>query len=412
MKTLSDWLAWARQLEDIYQQELGRSCFSDPEAFVNWTWHRANGQTPGWIRERIRESDEWRERHAQAPPPPPQPPPAAPRPPAQAGRVLKVTDGTDGEFHPRFYSYWSNAWVTPDGGVLVFAGGMDGRPRFWRVDMNSGSAERLGTLLRHTGTTEGWSWLPDGRIALVSGPELLHAHPFTGQQQVIADISAAHPGCRLWQSHSDGDVHCATVERITSSGPYERIGTLAVRHGEQMFYPATGVLDESQVCGDYLIIKETRHRNGRDRLDNRIVNLATGEDQWLLDEEGAVGHSDCWNGLLAGEDDQRGACVLHDLDTIGRTWGAVTQQRILFNTWRMGHLSFRAGALLNSSADAYLHIVPLDGSGPVQFVEHGNTGDPNDYDNQVRANLDPTGRVACWMSNAAGRRDVYLAKLP
>lgn len=40
---------------------------------------------------------------------------------------------------------------------------------------------------------------------------------------------------------------------------------------------------------------------------------------------------------------------------------------------------------------------------------------PPDYDHQVGANLDPTGRVVCFMSNrdrGGNRYDVYLAPIP
>lgn len=398
MTTLQEWLAWALELDAIYQQELGRSCYSDPEAFVNWTWHRANGQTPDWIRDRIRESKEWRERHTEARPP-------AAHAPAPAGRVIMVTDDRDGDFHSRFYSYWSNAYVDRDGSVVVFAGHADGRPRFFRVDVH-GMVHRLGSLaMPFGGTTEGWSWQPDGRISLADDRHLVSVNPFIGEVLVEYELSLQFPDCRLWQSHTSADytTHCATVEHVVPSGPYPKVGVMAVRHGRETFIPAEGQLDEAQITDEFLVVKTTRQRDGRARLDNLIVNLDTGERWWILDEEGAVGHSDCLGGLLVGEDDVSGWCRLWDLRS--RT------SRVLFHTWALGHLSFRGGRLLRTDPAGHLALVDTTIAERQQLVAvHGATGEG--YDNQVRANLDPTGRVACWMSNAAGRHDVYLLVLP
>jgi hypothetical protein len=288
-----------------------------------------------------------------------------------------------------------------DGRAIVFAGHADERPRFFAVDLTSGSIERLGALVPYSGTGEGWYWNAAGRIYLIEGPRLRCVDPFTGADDVVFDISETHPGCRLWQAHSSDDdaTHCATVERLSSDGPYLRLGTVVVRHGHQTFYPAEAPVDESQVTADgtFLIIKEGE--------DNRIINLETGETRVLRDEEGAVGHSDCGPGLLVGEDNIHGACVLWDL-------GAPLtpeNRRMLFSTWNMGHVSVRGGRCLQSDATS-LRLVALDGSGAMPLLEHGMVG--TGYDFQVHANLDPSGRVATYISNAAGRFDVYLVVLP
>jgi hypothetical protein len=397
MKSLAEWLAWSTELEAIYQEELGRSCWSDPHAFVNWTWHWSQGQSADWVRSEIRKTDEYLARHGgganPALPPIPTPTPFPARPPSGA-RLIKVADPSEGPFPPRFYSYWSNAWLDERGSAVVFAGHVDGRARFWRVDLGSGHVTPAAAEVPFAGTTEGWSWNRDGSIHLIDGARLLLVNPFSGHQATVLDISGTHPGCRLWQAHAEGDAYCATVERITSSGPYERIGTVAQWQGQPRFFPAIGRLDESQLTGSWLVIKEERERDGSWRLDNRVINLATGQEAWVLDEAGALGHSDGEGGLLVGEDDQRGKCV---------AWHLASDARVdLLDTWNMGHVAYRGGRCIVSN-ETEIREVPVDGRHPVTtLVAHG--AEVRDYDSQVRANLDPTGRVACYMANGS----IYL----
>lgn len=320
-------------------------------------------------------------------PAPPPAPPIGPRTP------MKVTDASDGELLNRTYSYWPNAWAGPDGRVTLFVGHADGRPKFFRVNLTTGHVERLGALLGYGGTGEGWYWDRAGYIFLCDGPRLRRVNPFTGHDTVVMDISQLHPGYRLWQAHSseDGTVHSATVEKVVSEGAYPRLGTVAQRHGELMLFSAEGTLDESQVSADggFLIIKEND--------DNRIIDLVTRDERRITNTEGALGHSDCGHGFAVGEDDQRGACVHLDLRTLER--------RLLFPTWGMGVVSVRGGRCLVTNSRS-LSLVALDGSGLTHLIDHGMQG--SGYDFTCRANLDPTGTVALYLSNAAGRMDAYL----
>lgn len=322
-------------------------------------------------------------------------PPSGPTVPAGAVRSIRVTDERDGDLVNRAYSYWPMCWLHGRT-ATAFVGTADGRPRFFRVDLDTGHVERLGSLLGYGGTAEGWYFEVSGSVSLCDGPLLRRVNPFTGQDVVVMDIRSVHPDCRIWQAHSseDGQTHCATVERIVNDGPYQRIGTVAARHGSVQFFGANGVLDESQVTADgaYLVIKEDE--------DNRIVTLASGQERILRDADGALGHSDCGAGFMVGEDNQRGACVHVDLATLER--------RVLFETWNMGHVSVRANRCLLSN-QTHLSLVALDGSGVTPILEHGMSG--SGYDFQVRANLDPTGHVACYLSNAHGRLDLFLVEI-
>jgi hypothetical protein len=322
--------------------------------------------------------------------------PTGPSPsiPTGAVKVIQVTQPADGPFHPRMYSYWANAWMMGDY-AIVFAGHVDGRARFFQVDLQDGRVTPLGMRIKYAAsTTEGWYWDRNGHISLCDGPRLCRINPFILHDagEILVDISTSHPGCRLWQAHSsdDGLVHSATVERITSDGPYERIGTLLIASNEQTtFFPAMGALDESQVTRDgaYLVIKENE--------DNRIVTVATGEERIIPDAAGAVGHSDCGDAIMVGEDNQLGACVLWDLPTLTK--------RPLFSTWNMGYVSLRGGRCLHSG-NTHLSLVALDGGGLTPLIANGGG---SSYDDRVKANLDPSGRIACYMANGL----VYLLVL-
>jgi hypothetical protein len=363
----------------------------------------------------LRYALEDREPGSQPPPSPPSPPPIErppdpPRPaPGPSGpvlnRVVRVTNESDGELVNRQYSYYPSA-VILGGQIYVFVGHRDGHPRFFRVS-REGNVARLGPLLPYTGEAEGWYWNDLGWIYLTDGPRLRCVNPFTGEDRVVFSIEDTHPGCQLWQAHSsdDGGTHSATVQRIVSDGAYPRIGTVVFRYGHLTYYGANGTLDESALTpdGEFLVIKEND--------DNIIVNLINGEARIIPDAEGAVGHSDCGPGILVGEfsHGDHGECILWNL----REPLTMDRRRVLFHTWNMGHVSIRGGVCLLSDRNA-LSIVSLTGGGVSPFHQHGMTvADANRaYDFQVRANLDPSGRVACFISNRAGRFDVYLAPVP
>lgn len=314
-------------------------------------------------------------------------------------RLIRITSEADGEFINRQYSYWPTAYIKDDT-AYVFVGHADGNPRFFAVDLTSGAVSRMGPMLPYWGTAEGWYWDAQGWIYLLDGPTLHYVNPFTADDRLVFSIENSHPGCRLWQAHSsdDGLTHSATVQEVVETGAYPNLGTVVFRRGREHYFPAIGSLDESQIdaSGRWLIIKED------DR--NRIIDLDTRATITLSNADGAVGHSDCGDGILVGEDDQHGACVRWDL----REPLTPERRQTLFNTWAMGHVSIRGGRCLLSD-EKQLSLVALDGSGVTPLLEHGMSG--RGYDYQVFGNLDPTGRVASFMSNRAGRMDAYLLVL-
>jgi hypothetical protein len=355
--------------------------------------------------------------------PPPSLPPAAPLPtppsPEAVGapRLIQLTDTSDGHIPPRMMSDKANAWV--DGQTaLVFCGHEDGLARFFRVGLITGQVQRLGSLsVPYRGETENWYWLPDGSLILIEGPRLRRL-TFAGEDrrlasdEIVLDISSSHPGCDLWQASSsdDGQVHAATVRQIVAEGSYPKIGTVVQRSGQQIFFDAIGTLDESQLTrnGRQILIKENRGSGD----DNRLINLDTSDTQWLRDQDRAMGHSDCGPDFVVGEADKPdpGMCGWWDLTK------PLTPERFhpLFPTLNMGYISARGGRILHSG-DTHLSWVNRQTGEVTLLLAHGGG---SAYDDRVKANLDPTARVACFMSSfggsrrgTVGRREVYLAVL-
>lgn len=342
--------------------------------------------------------DRW-SHEATAPPalmPQPAPQPPSPEVPPSSGdvgamRVIQVTDERDGRFAPRMMSDRANAWVS---GQLayVFAGSLaTGGPLFFKVDLASGHVDRLGPLVPYGGETEGWYWTLDGRVVLPHGPRLLSVNPRnSADERILIDISDTHPMCDLWQPHSsdDGRTHSATIRRIVDSGRYPYVGTIIQGPHGRRFEAAVGQLDESQVTrdGSHVVIKQ----NGEDNL---IIDLATGDALDLADADGAIGHSDCGPDFIVGEVNRPGPgrCLKLDLRTL--------QYTTLFETNNMGYVSVRDDRCL-WSGPTHLALVALDGSGVTPLIEHGGG---TDYDDRVKANLSPCGKVACYMVNGSVR---------
>ena len=353
----------------------------------------------------LKENRRWRtvrdamlDREPDRPVPPaaqPEVPPSRPatHAPSRPGTCIKIADGP---FHPRFYSYWPNAWVRSDGATFVFGGGLDNHARFFRLD-SSGRTDDLGGLLPIDGTTEGWYWDAHGWLYIPDGPRLLRVNPFTQEREVVFDVSRAWSGVRVWQAHSsdDGSAHCATLQHTDT---WEKVATVICSRGEPWKVDARADLDESDIdaSGQWVVIKEGAGP------DNRIVCLDTRDERTITDAEGAFGHSAMGAGFIVGEVDkpEPGRCVLMDLRTGRRT--------DLFQTWNMGHVAVRGDRVLVSNATAReLALVDVrDGSYRTLLTDIPGWG--RDYDSQVRANLSPCGTRACFMAGGA----IYMIPLP
>lgn len=312
---------------------------------------------------------------------------------------------------PVGYSYWSNINNHQgEASLFVFIGRPSALPLLLEVRKSDLAIIRQDEIPR-PGTGEGW-YFSDTRpfdLYVLEGASLLRYNVITRQTEPVFTLQAGF-GSFLWQAHSSDDdrAHSATVRDAN----YTDVGCVVFREGRQSFFAKRDGYDECQVdkSGRWLVIKEG---DG----DNRIIDLETGDERTIWNADGAVGHSDCGDGLLVGENDQ------------GARWTAVAwdladprQPTIVFEqpgaTWGegMGHISVRGDRALLSTADAIV-LIPLDGSGRVleqlaPFVDLNAPGGCDGYRKRPKANLDPTGQFCCWTANhGSDRLDLFIARI-
>ena len=456
MPDLPDWLRAATDLEEVYQSELGRSVFSDPQAFVNWAyWRLERGTSIEDIRHEIRQSPEYKEKHPTAPAPPPAPPLPSPPPappgggggfaehassrvvrprlsreqmaaflPAEPGpfifpgygtRGIRLTGPRDGIVRPVGMSYWPN--INHHAGqsdVLVILSLSDTLTLF-SVAKSSGHVQKVKALPFHV-TGEGCYWsLRDPHTIYVPQANRLVAYNVVSEQSRDA-VTAAAP-IRQCHTSADGRVHSFTIDG----------GAGVSRDGAVRVFAPQGAYDECQIdkSGRWLLIKEGD--------GNRIIDLERGNEFGITNAAGAVGHSDMGWGYVVGEEDQSNP------GGVFRLWaftpdGPVNRGPMYYTDWTglsryVSHCNAtqappEAHTVLFSSSyegDApranELVVARLDGSLQCRSICPSLTdlsapGGGEEYWRKTRANLDPVGQFACFSGNmGTDRMDAFLVQL-
>jgi hypothetical protein len=212
------------------------------------------------------------------------------------------------------YSYWRNMnnHVGSDT-MLIFLGlsadhGGPG-PTLFRYNKVTDDIVNAGPLFDSTNSFryhsgEGWYFSATMPTTLyISDLTKLYRYDVvTKQLTVVFDIRSPEAqsvvGAKrvIWQMHSSNDdrVHSATVK----SAGYQDLGSLVFREdtGQFLYYPTPGDFDEAQIdkSGRWLVIKEQNN--------DRIVDIETGSETILLDQDGAGGHSDLGYGYMVAAD--------------------------------------------------------------------------------------------------------------
>jgi hypothetical protein len=452
MPNLGDWLQAARDLDQLYQSELGRSVFSDPEAFVNWAYHRLDqGASIEEIRHAIRQSPEYQSKHGSGPAPPtPGLPPPGPgggggfvehassrvvRPrlsreqmaallPADNGpfvfpgygtRGIRLTVPRDGFVRPIGMSYWPNINYHLGRPELLVILSLDDTLTLFSVHKASGHVQKVKALpFRTTGEGCYWSLRAPDTIFVPQENRLIAHDVASGQNR---DAVAADSPIRQCHSSADGRVHSFTI-----SG-----GAGVSRNGAIRVFPPQAAYDECQIdkSGRWLLIKEGE--------GNRIVDLDTGNEFGIANAAGAVGHSDMGWGYTIGEDDQS------DPGGVFRLWiftpnGPVNGGPMYYTDWTglsryVSHCNAGQGppagqtVLFSSShnGDApranELVVGRLDGTLQCRAICPNLTdlsapGGGEEYWRKTRANIDPAGQFACFSGNmGTDRLDAFLVEL-
>ena len=365
------------------------------------------------------------------------------------------------------YSYWRNINNHAGSDTMLIFLGLDRRkggsgPTLFSYNKNTGETLNRGPLFDANSpyggaTGEGWYFSATQPTMLYVSNSTTHLDRYDVINHTLSTVFdvASRPDLfgsnrYIWQIHSSSDdrVHSATLKDASS---YADLGCLAYREDSKQFfyYPQKGIhYDECQIdkSGRWLVIKEKTGADSRSEVDNRIIDLQTGNERVLLDRNGAGGHSDNGAGYMVASDNfnpQPGAVRVwrFDMDvTGGEPVASVAGQGTLVyqtTSWdtdigHVSHANSQPGVAIEQQyacgANASRKDLPranevvcfrLDGSLNTLIVAPNITdldasgGGSEDYWKMPKGNLDPTGEYYIWAANAGSNRlDAYIVRIP
>jgi hypothetical protein len=329
-------------------------------------------------------------------------------------RLIRLTTPDDGSVRPIGMAYWPN--INNHEGLNEFQVfvSLEDWIHIFRVNKANGTVAGIQkTPYFHTGEACYWDFRDPHLLHLFFPDRLLTYNVMTGAETTVCNVST------IQQPHSshDGRNHSFTLNGGAAFFYNGRIKT---------FEPRLGIYDECQIdkSGEYGLVKEANQ--------NRVIHLASEHEVVIPYQEGRVGHSDMGWGYMVGEDDQT------DPGGSFRLWkfspNGVEKMQTVFSTgsWDpmtryVSHCNAKPGSpggarLLFSSDVLGLIAFDIDG-GSFQVCPSltdmnarggENASDPADnYWKKTRANLCPTGKLACFSGNhGSDRMDVFVVELP
>jgi len=348
------------------------------------------------------------------------------------------------------YSYWRNINNHVGQDVMLIMVSMDrsrggAGPSLISYNKVTNEVQNLGPVFTESNglswaTGEGWyfSATEPHTLYVNSNARLLRYDVVTQQSELVFDVTTLlGSGHYIWQIHSSANdlVHSATVR---NSANYAMLGCIVYQEatGQHKYFPTYGNFDECQIdkSGEWLLIKE--NLDGADGEDNRIINVATGNERILLDRAGAAGHSDMGFGYMIAADnwaDNANTQKYWDF-TAGVLQGTTVYHNAHWDAEAPAHLShsnansstpfnqqFACGSSANRTNRAHANEVicfQLDGSDEALVVapvmtDLNASGGGDDYAKAPKGNMDVTGQYFIWTSNMGGSRlDAFLVKVP
>lgn len=320
--------------------------------------------------------------------------------------ILRLTDDSDNA-RPVGMSYWPNINHHAGRDELYVLVSLSDVLTLFVVDKASLQvARRLPLPFFSTGEGCYFSLSDPDRIYVPQPNGLVAYNVAIGSSDLVVDV----PDARQFHSSANGQVHSFSLGNMAAVWTRGRLRTI----------PAFGELDECQIdkSGRWLLIK--------DGNDNRIVDLASDDREWLItNAQGAVGHSDMGYGYMVGEDDHAevgGAFRLWTFTEQGPEKGPIVHTMGDWSqmTRYVSHCNAQPGPpegqrLLFSSAELGL-VSRAIGGDPVpvcpSFTDLNAPGGGEVYWRHTRANLDPLGQFACFSGNqGTDRMDVFLVEI-
>jgi hypothetical protein len=373
----------------------------------------------------------------------------------QAIRVTNASDCNGGDCVDYGYSYWSKINNHTGSDTMLIVVGLNRSrggtgPTLFTYNKATGETRNAGALFDAntsygTATAEQWYFSAARASTLYmgeNGTRMLRYDVLAKTFETVFDVTSLLGGGKyLWQMHSSNDdrVHSATVK---DSSTYRDLGCLVYREDtrQHFFFPPRGDYDECQIdkSGRWLVIKENVDNAYNE--DNRVIDIDTGTEQVLWDQNGAAGHSDMGYGYIVGEDDKWGANpfgvrVWQFNSNMNSADGRVVYSMSSWSGPGVGHIAHgnaQPGVPLEqqmacSSNAGDLTLVRtneivcyrLDGSLQVLVVAPNMTnlnasgGGSDAYSKRPKGNLDVTGEYFLWTSNMGGNRaDVFIVRVP
>jgi len=358
------------------------------------------------------------------------------------------------------YSYWRNTnnHIGCDS-MLIFAGldiskGGTG-PTLFSYNKITDHVNNLGPLFTTSSpfylcSGEGWyfSATLSSKLYIKGEKALIRYDVITHVFDTVFDVRNFFGTDKyIWQCHSSNNdrMHSFTLRDDATyaslgSGVYDEL------LDTMYYFPAIGDLDECQIdkSGKWLLIKENV-----DSLygeDNMIINLMTGEQRVLLDQDGAAGHSDNGFGYMVAADNwgEVGDTKLWRFSDHPFNWTRVMRGRYWSDFAGCGyaswHLSFadakdtsvvsinnqfvvasavsengcpRCDEITAFRLDTTLDVLVVAPT-MTNFKKTGGSGDTiPGYSKMPKGNVDITGKYFIWSSNiGTNRLDVFIVKIP
>lgn len=354
--------------------------------------------------------------------------------------------GSNDCLYPVGYSYWRNINNHASSNImyifLTLSRQRSGTgPTLFSYNKSTGEVTNLGSIFKDdfylNATGEGWYFSATApTILYINRNGKMERYDIISKQfEMVFNSEQEFPETVIWQMHSSDDdrVHSATLKNKSDNAI---LGCMTYREDtkEYNLYKRIGEFDECQVdkSGEWLIIKE--NVDGKNGEENRIININTGEERVLYDEQGAAGHSDLGYGYLVGadgydthpnaikvwkfsQDPLEGSLVYYN-----GSWNVNAPNHISHTNAKDGapENQFACGSgsnKINGNRANEIMCFKLDGSNKVTVIAPTMTDftqfNRTEYDLQPKGNLDVTGQYFIWTANPGGDRlDAFLVKVP
>jgi hypothetical protein len=222
--------------------------------------------------------------------------------------------------------------------------------------------------------------------------------------------------------------------RVTSTN--EDLGCVVYNETTQhfSFFAKQGTFDECHIdkSGRYVLIEE--NIDNLHDLESVFIDLHTGSQTTVYDQNGALAHVDMGYGYVVGSDNwlplPNATVVWSFAPSLAR--GPVVHWNFNWNIGMLNHMSHQNAKpnlprskqyACGSNADRSgvqneIACVLLDGSdkdlivAPV-MTNMAASGGHTDYGKTPKGNLDITGQYFIWTTNLSGNRlDAFLVKIP